>query len=144
MSSLFPDAFEGAELPPIDGLGYVPAYVSCDEEGGLTADIDAAPWDVTWERRRQLYGQSYGPKRETVAPIPAWGRALADRIFAEGLSPHPFDQMLVNEYEPGQGIALHRDYDPLENEQATRFQKDRMSLPVQNPAKVHDAGCEQT
>jgi alkylated DNA repair dioxygenase AlkB len=25
----------------------------------------------------------------------------------------PFDQMLVNEYLPGQGISLHRDYEPF-------------------------------
>src|SRR5687767_14725387 len=32
----------------------------------------------------------------------------------EGLSERPFDQMLVNEYLPGQGIALHRDYLPFD------------------------------
>jgi alkylated DNA repair dioxygenase AlkB len=26
----------------------------------------------------------------------------------------PFDQMLVNEYLPGQGISLHRDYEPFD------------------------------
>src|SRR3954467_6946430 len=32
----------------------------------------------------------------------------------EGVSDRPFDQMLINEYLPGQGIALHRDYSPFD------------------------------
>jgi alkylated DNA repair dioxygenase AlkB len=38
---------------------------------------------------------------------------MADRLFADGLTPEPFDEMLVNEYLPGQGIALRRDYAPF-------------------------------
>jgi alkylated DNA repair dioxygenase AlkB len=35
-------------------------------------------------------------------------------MCAEGISERPFDHMLVNEYLPGQGIALHRDYSPFD------------------------------
>ena len=35
-------------------------------------------------------------------------------MHREGLSERPFDQMLVNEYQPGQGIALHRDHSPFD------------------------------
>ena len=45
--------------------------------------------------------------------IPSWGRAIIDRMWKEGLSDLPFDQMLVNEYLPGQGIAMHVDYEPF-------------------------------
>jgi len=31
-------------------------------------------------------------------------------MFAERITPVRFDHMLVNEYEPGQGISSHRDY----------------------------------
>jgi alkylated DNA repair dioxygenase AlkB len=34
-------------------------------------------------------------------------------MLAEGVADRPFDQMLVNEYEPGQGISSHRDYAPF-------------------------------
>jgi hypothetical protein len=33
-------------------------------------------------------------------------------MLSAGLTAEPFDQMLVNEYLPGQGIAFHRDYEP--------------------------------
>jgi len=47
-------------------------------------------------------------------PIPAWARALRDRLFKGSIGDRPFDQMLVNEYFPGQGIAMHRDYSPFD------------------------------
>jgi alkylated DNA repair dioxygenase AlkB len=34
-------------------------------------------------------------------------------MLKDGLTSEPFDHMLVNEYLPGQGIALHRDYEPF-------------------------------
>jgi hypothetical protein len=40
------------------------------------------------------------------------GRLPADRLLSDGMTPEPFDQMLVNEYLPGQGISSHRDYEP--------------------------------
>jgi alkylated DNA repair dioxygenase AlkB len=34
-------------------------------------------------------------------------------MLADGVTDRPFDQMLVNEYAPGQGISPHRDYAPF-------------------------------
>ena len=34
-------------------------------------------------------------------------------MFADGVTDVPFDQILVNEYLPGQGISPHRDYAPF-------------------------------
>ena len=108
---LFPDGSE--ELPPIAGLTYRPDFVTATEEAELVTAIDAGHWDTTWDRRRQAFGEAYG-RRGHVPPLPAWGRMLADRIYAQGQSPHPFEQMLINEYIPGQGIAMHRDYAPFD------------------------------
>jgi len=113
MRTLFPIDIEPAELPEIPGSLYLREYVSEAEERALVAAIDTEPWDVSWERRRQLYGASYG-KEEAVSPIPPWGLALADRMFRERVGERPFNQMLVNEYLPGQGIAMHRDYLPFD------------------------------
>jgi alkylated DNA repair dioxygenase AlkB len=114
MSSLFPIEVEAAELPPIPGLSYLRDYISKDQEMGLTEAIDAEPWDTTWKRRRQLYGWSYGRGGETVRPIPSWGLSLAERMHQDGIVDRPFNQMLINEYFPGQGISLHRDYEPFD------------------------------
>jgi alkylated DNA repair dioxygenase AlkB len=34
-------------------------------------------------------------------------------MLTDGVTDVPFDQMLVNEYRPGQGISAHRDYAPF-------------------------------
>jgi len=113
MSRLF-DKDLIAARPAIPGLAYVEGFVTPAYEMELVASIDRGHWDTTWERRRQLYGQSYG-RREQVQPLPAWGRELAEKIArAAGLA-QPFEQMLVNEYLPGQGIAFHRDYEPFDH-----------------------------
>ena len=112
--TLFPLDIQPAEIPPIPGLMYFPEYITQVEEGELATAVDAQPWDISWERRRQPYGGGYGRSKEPAPPIPDWGRALAARMHREGLVERPFDHMLVNEYLPGQGISLHCDYEPYD------------------------------
>jgi alkylated DNA repair dioxygenase AlkB len=111
METLFPHAVTPADVPAISGLRYLPDYVTVAAERALVAAIDRRPWNTEWRRRRQPYGGGYG-SRDPAPPIPDWGRRLAERMYADGLTPEPFDHMLVNEYQPGQGIAPHRDYAP--------------------------------
>jgi alkylated DNA repair dioxygenase AlkB len=112
MQLLFP--IDALEIPAIPGLAYTVDYITEAKEQMLVAAIDSAPWDTSWDRRRQPYGTSYGRGKSDRQPIPEWGRSLAERMRAEGVSERPFDQMLVNEYLPGQGIAFHRDYEPFD------------------------------
>lgn len=114
MGSLFPIKVLASDVPTIAGLSYWREYISPAEESNLVASIDRQRWDTTWDRRRQPYGASYGKRGTHEVPIPPWGRSLARRMHDEGISDREFDQMLINEYEPGQGIALHRDYDPFD------------------------------
>jgi alkylated DNA repair dioxygenase AlkB len=114
MGSLFPTEVEAVDLPRIPGLSYLRDYISKEHEMELTAAIDAEPWDTTWKRRRQSYGWSYGRGGETVRPIPSWGQALAERMHLDGIVDRPFNQMLINEYLPAQGISLHCDYEPFD------------------------------
>jgi alkylated DNA repair dioxygenase AlkB len=113
MGLLFPIAVETEDIPSIPGLSYLAGYVTAEQERELVAAIDAQPWDTAWERRRQPYGGAYG-QEGGGSEIPAWGRALVDRMYREGLSERPFDQMLINEYLSGQGIALHLDHKPFD------------------------------
>jgi alkylated DNA repair dioxygenase AlkB len=112
MNLLYPPTVEAADVPAIPGLRFLPDYLTEAEEAELVREIDARPWDTQWKRRRQPYGGGYG-RSTTAPPIPDWGRRLADRTFADGITPVPFDHLLVNEYEPGQGISPHRDYAPF-------------------------------
>lgn len=111
MNTLFYPTVDAADVPAVPGLRYLPGYISRAEETALVAAIDAMPWNTEWKRRRQPYGAGYGGSDDS-APIPNWGRQLADRMFADGVMNRAFDQMLVNEYTPGQGISAHRDYAP--------------------------------
>jgi alkylated DNA repair dioxygenase AlkB len=111
METLFPPDVSESDLPSIPGLRYLPEYVTEADERALVEAIDASPWYTEWRRRRQPYGGGYG-KSGDATPIPDWGRRLADRLHADGVTDTPFDQMLVNEYLPGQGISPHRDYAP--------------------------------
>lgn len=115
MADLF-DRIEPADPPAIPGLEYRANYITAAEESSLVAAIDALPWDTSWQRRRQPYGESYGGGRRGEKPvaIPQWGRKLIARLEKNGIGGPPFNQMLVNEYLPGQGITLHRDYEPFD------------------------------
>lgn len=100
--------------PQIPGLRYTKRFLDTTMERELVALIDCEDWDTSWDRRRQLYGQAYGSKGKSPRPLPEWGRALAHEAAGAATFAEGFDQMLVNEYLPGQGIALHRDYDPFD------------------------------
>jgi alkylated DNA repair dioxygenase AlkB len=114
MKYLFPIVVEPADIPAIPGLIYRREYIRESDEKKLTKAIDAQKWDTTWERRRQPYGKLYGKAEGPPRPIPRWGLDLADQLFRDGIGDRPFDQMLINEYLPGQGITLHRDYSPFD------------------------------
>ena len=89
-------------------------YISPETEQKLASLIDEQPWDTSWERRRQPYGRSYGNGQELNPAISDWGLQLIDGFTRDRIGDQPFNQMLVNEYRPGQGIALHRDYAPFD------------------------------
>jgi alkylated DNA repair dioxygenase AlkB len=114
MATLFPDSALWYDTPEIPGLQLRENYITPANEDALVKAIDAGHWDTTWQRRRQPYGASYGQSRQAANPIPLWGLAIIERLHQDGISQRPFDQMLINEYLPGQGIAMHIDYEPFD------------------------------
>lgn len=103
-------------VPDVPGLVYVEDYVTEAEERALLAAVDAEPWLTDWERRRQMYGLAYGNARlspETLPPLPAWVLPYAERVQREGWLDAPVANVVVNEYLPGQGIGMHKDYTPF-------------------------------
>jgi alkylated DNA repair dioxygenase AlkB len=100
-----------SEAAKVPGLLYTPDWVTADEERALLAAIDAAEWSTQLRRRVQHYGMRYDYTARAVAagdrtPLPAWSGPLAARLDFEP------DQVIVNEYEPGQGISAHTDCVP--------------------------------
>jgi alkylated DNA repair dioxygenase AlkB len=95
----------------IDGLRYVPGFVPVPQERELLVHINSQPWLATLRRRVQHYGYRYDYKARKVdrsmhlGPLPDWTGALTAQLVSAGHFGTPPDQLIVNEYDPGQGIA---------------------------------------
>ena len=100
---------------PIEGLQYVEAFVNEAEEAVLLELVDAGPWRSDLTRRVQHFGWVYDYKKKIIdlsmhiGPLPGWLQSLAGRLAFEGFTPTVPDQVIVNEYLPGQGISSHVD-----------------------------------
>ena len=101
-----------------DGLTYLENYLPEDEAERLVQEIDAAPWCADLKRRVQHYGYRYDYKarqarqEDYLGPLPVLFHDLAGRLTAEGHFRTVPDQVIVNEYQPGQGISAHIDCQP--------------------------------
>jgi alkylated DNA repair dioxygenase AlkB len=102
----------------IDGVLYIPAYISPQHHDALIATIDAQPWHAALARRTQHYGYVYDYRARSVdasawlGELPPWLACIARQLAADGLVQQVPDQAIINEYLPGQGIADHIDCTP--------------------------------
>lgn len=112
-SSLFSDA-----PPEIPGLRHLPDFIDARVEAALVATIDQQPWLHDLKRRVQHYGWRYDYKARgitqdlRIGTIPDWLSGLCERLATEGVFPRTPDQVIINEYQPGQGISAHIDCVP--------------------------------
>ena len=100
------------------GLRYIPEYITQGEHDELLELIDRQIWREELKRRVQHYGYKYDYKKRAVdrsmylGELPDWllsiGRKLYDQMLIEKIP----DQVIINEYQPGQGIADHIDCIP--------------------------------
>ncbi len=101
---------EGSHLNSIEGFSYHKEFISPDDEGVLIKYADSHPWDTTWKRRIQQYGYSYGTSRRESLGMPEWLSWLCNRLSDDSIFKETPNQVVINEYRPGQGIAPHVDY----------------------------------
>lgn len=105
-------------VPSIAGLHYISEYISQQEEVELIHAIDVQPWITEMKRLVQHYGWRYDYKARNVTPesrlgrLPEWLMPYCDQLRADGFFHQLPDQVIVNEYQPGQGIAPHIDCVP--------------------------------
>lgn len=113
MSLFEEDTQPKKELPPVEGLRYIPDFITQEQQTSLLAQIDKEPWLTDLKRRVQHYGYKYDylsrsiTKESYLGPIPTWLQIDLSSIFQEAP-----DQIIINEYLPGQGIAAHTDCIP--------------------------------
>jgi alkylated DNA repair dioxygenase AlkB len=102
----------------VPGMSLLPEFITEDEERELLSVIDQQPWITDLQRRVQHYGYRYDyTARQVTADLylgalPEWLQPLATRLHHEGLFATAPDQVIVNEYQLGQGIAPHVDCIP--------------------------------
>ncbi|OAE18945.1 hypothetical protein AXG93_1976s1520 [Marchantia polymorpha subsp. ruderalis] len=84
----------------LDTIFYIPDFLTVEEQDSLVRQVKSAPlakWKSLKNRRLQNW-------------VPSWLKPLTEKIESEtGLFPSPINHILVNEYEPGQGIMPHQD-----------------------------------
>lgn len=98
----------------VEGLKLVEDLLTEGEEHALLSRIIAGPWDHTLARRTQQYGYRYNYKGvsvnpEPIAAIPDWLQHVVTRLVERGIMETP-QQVIINEYKPGQGISAHTDH----------------------------------
>ncbi len=102
----------------VKGLCFMEAFLDVEEQQNLLAQIDKQPWLHDLSRRVQHYGYKYDyrarrvDKSMKIGALPAFGKDIAKKLVARGLMQTEADQLIVNEYQPGQGIADHIDCEP--------------------------------
>ena len=98
------------KLPPGAWLIGLPNFDEQDEDD-LIRDIDSRPWNNSLSRRTQHYGYVYDYSQKDVLTkaseeIP---NAWIEKVLRPWNLSTEFNQCIVNEYVPGQGIAKHVD-----------------------------------
>jgi alkylated DNA repair dioxygenase AlkB len=102
----------------ISGLTYIPDFISAQEQDFLLSQIDQQPWLTDLKRRVQHYGYKYDYKARTagndayLGSLPDWLASVSKKLHDNRVFPSTPDQVIVNEYLPGQGISAHIDCVP--------------------------------
>lgn len=102
----------------IPGLQLIQDAITPAYQEELVYIIDQQPWLTDLRRRVQHYGYRYDYRSRSVdasqflGPLPAWSMHLLAQLQNAGHIEQMPDQLIINEYEPGQGISAHIDCRP--------------------------------
>lgn len=102
----------------IIGLKYIINYITENEHDELLEVIDRQTWMETLKRRVQHYGYKYDYKKRCLdssmylGNLPNWILSIGKRLHEDRFIEEVPEQVIINEYIPGQGIADHVDCPP--------------------------------
>ena len=105
-------------ITTISGLRYVENYIDEYQHDWLLGRIDKQPWLDDLKRRVQHYGFKYDYRARKVnhdmriGELPDWLQKLSKNLYEAKYMPEIADQVIINEYLPGQGISSHIDCEP--------------------------------
>ena len=107
------------QIPAVPGLQFLAGFLTPEQQAYCVKRVDAAvdQWRNDLSRRVQHYGWRYDYQARAITPdmylgaLPDWLARLAQKLYDEtGLFDRAPEQVIVNEYLPGQGIAMHIDH----------------------------------
>ena len=104
-----------AAIEEIRGLRYIADYLTEEQHNWLLDTIDKQQWRYFGKRRVQHYGQKYDYNEQQkkddreVNEFPEWLKRLCLKLQKDEHMPKIANQVLISEYEPGQGIGDHTD-----------------------------------
>ena len=107
------------EAPGVPGLQFYEGFLTPEQQVYCVKRVDAAEaeWRNDLSRRVQHYGWRYDYKARAITPdmhigaLPDWLADIAERVYdATEFFDRVPEQVIVNEYRPGQGIATHIDH----------------------------------
>lgn len=94
-----------------DGLIFIKNFLTSDEAKEMIEFLDQEKWSTDIPRRTIQYGHKYNyhknHAKEECDPVPKFFDKVAKKL--EKYYPQGIDQIIVNEYFSGQGIAPHYD-----------------------------------
>lgn len=102
----------------IVGLKYLRSFITLEEQRNMINQIDNQPWLSDLKRRVQHYGYKYDYKRRSIdnsmklGEVPGWCNKTIKKMLDNNIISFVPDQIIVNEYLPGQGISNHIDCQP--------------------------------
>ena len=96
-------------------------FLSNSMENELLNEIDSQKWVVDYDRRLQYYGYRNELEKpydlvEFPIPMPPLIKQLSQEVVNRHILITQPDQVIINEYLPGQGIRPHKDRNYFENQ----------------------------
>ena len=109
--------------PEIKGVTLVENFLTPEHQAELLMLIDSGTWLTELKRRVQHFGYKYDYKARSISremkadDLPFWIEPVVQKLLDQKLLDYRPDQLIINEYEPGQGIAAHVDCVPCFGDQ---------------------------
>lgn len=123
MSDLFgfyksDDELNNEKIKRINGLSIYNDFINTQEENYLIEKIESSSWIDDLKRKVQHYGYKYNYKTRKIdeslhiGDLPIWMSSVLNKIQNLDSQIDQIDQVIVNNYEVGQGISPHIDCEP--------------------------------
>ncbi|XWV24737.1 putative Fe2OG oxygenase family oxidoreductase [Tupanvirus deep ocean] len=98
----------------LNGFSIIQDYLTEDEELSLANKINKQKWVVDYQRRLQYYNyrnELFEPYDLIPIPdkIPIFLEKIIDKMMTDGIIQERPDQIIINEYKPGEGLKPHFD-----------------------------------